>query len=62
MEEPGTEAKKAVPKPSTGIACRICGSLKLEVTHTRRVAGAILRRRRCLACGFRFTTRERELY
>jgi hypothetical protein len=45
---------------SVGIACRICGSRRLKVTHTQRVIDAVLRRRRCLDCGFRFRTRERE--
>jgi hypothetical protein len=47
---------------SVGIACRICGSRRLRITHTYRVIDAVLRRRRCLDCGFRFRTRERELH
>lgn len=57
-----SETKSTEREPEKGLECRSCGGRRFEVTHTRRVIDAILRRRRCLQCGQRLTTRERELY
>jgi transcriptional regulator NrdR family protein len=41
--------------------CRECGEYESEVTDTRPddVGAAIYRRRRCLHCGYKFTTTEK---
>lgn len=43
----------------TGIPCPECGSYDSAVMHTDKSDGTILRRRKCVVCGVRFTTTER---
>ena len=46
---------------TAGIRCANCGSFDLDVVRTTPTRAGILRRRRCLACGQRLTTRERPI-
>jgi transcriptional regulator NrdR family protein len=41
-----------------GIACPKCGGVEHIVSDSREALGCVRRRRRCAACGHRFTTRE----
>ena len=43
--------------PEKGLRCPKCGG-KTGVTNTRAIDGGIYRRRRCVACGYRKTSRE----
>lgn len=38
--------------------CPRCRSKEIEITHTHKLAGAILRRHKCRACSFRFKSHE----
>lgn len=42
-----------------GACCPLCGWYASDVLDSRPVLGAIRRRRKCAACGARFTTYER---
>jgi transcriptional regulator NrdR family protein len=45
-----------------GLACRHCRAREFRVIYTRRaVGGTVVRRRACLKCGKRITTREKEI-
>jgi len=37
--------------------CHVCGA-STKVINSRQVAGTVTRRRQCVSCGRRFTTRE----
>lgn len=41
--------------------CPICGSVKTRVVDTRPLGDTVRRRRRCRACGVKWTTEERTL-
>lgn len=38
--------------------CPVCGAKKSSVLATRQIFGTVRRRRECMACGVRWTTRE----
>lgn len=47
--------------PRSGMRCRACGGTEVVVIDSRANAGATtIRRRRKCACGFRWTTYERD--
>lgn len=56
IDMPGTRN----PKPCADIACPSCEARETKVTDSRGVEDAeyIHRRRKCLSCGFRFSTHE----
>ena len=41
-----------------GLVCRWCGSNRLRVVYTRGKPGQIIRRRECVDCKKRITTKE----
>ncbi len=46
----------------SGIRCATCGSCDNKVLRTTASNDYVVRRRKCLACGARITTSERELH
>jgi transcriptional regulator NrdR family protein len=52
--------RPALPKPA-GLRCWRCGHQAFRVIYTRRRLDALVRGRKCLQCGTRFTTWERQL-
>jgi len=53
-----SDEKKKSPEPK-GLVCRRCGCQHFEVTHTEKIKGGLIRRRRqCRHCGFKFVTFE----
>ena len=49
----------AAPLASSGIACPSCGASKSRVTCTLRLAGIVLRHRKCRKCKTSWKTQER---
>ncbi len=51
----------APPAFPAGLRCWRCGHQQFRVVYTRRRMDGLYRRRECLRCRTRFTTRERRL-
>ena len=50
------------PGSEVGLSCRKCGHRRFHVVYTRAAkGGCVVRRRACLNCGTRITTRERDV-